>query len=177
MLNKKGQEEIAVIFSVILFVGVALIIFGLLSFYTGGAKQEVLGDIGETEASDELLVYLMTPMDDKNVADFIVESVNDVDFDALDDYTYGNFDPQFEWIMFILDSEGKQLHEMHNLKYRRSNSEYYDIESINYNPGLYGFTDFVTTEEFIPNYDNEKPIKLILYRLTDRAYNLEVSST
>ncbi|MDP4012668.1 MAG: hypothetical protein Q8R00_03640 [Candidatus Nanoarchaeia archaeon] len=166
MLNKKGQEEFADIFTSILFIAVAVIIFALLSLFYGGDKQEVIGRFGpEIEAREELLVYMMTYVnDEKTVSDLVADSVNTNDFELFKMYTEANFKPDFEWIMFVLDSEGKQLFEIHNFEEIYSGYSY-TVNDVQKFISLSGKDSAWYAEQLIPNYESEKPIKIDFYRL------------
>lgn len=167
MLNKKGQEEFADVLTSLLFIAVAVIAFALLGLFSGGERQEIIGKFGpEIEAREELLIYMMTPADDeKAVSDLVADAVNADDFEPFKNYTETSFKPDFEWIMFILDSEDKQLFETH--KFEAYYDYTYKVDNIEKVLRGSGNQKAFCVEQFIPNYKNEIPIKLVICRLDE----------
>src|SRR5574341_1107604 len=76
-MKAKGQEEIASFFAILMFAAVATLIFGILNFTSGNVEQLVISEFGDTDLSEALLVFLMTPnQSGQNMADVIADMVN-----------------------------------------------------------------------------------------------------
>ena len=176
MKDKKGQEEIAAFFSILVFAAVAMVIFGFLGYTAGEEKQEIVSEFKDTDLQEALLVYVMSPTKDGGiVSETILDLMNNDKAcvepgEILTDFiastrAYFDYDSNLAWIMAI-SSENELCYEFDNkeLYLSKDKSNYFPIAFVDGNTGLP-----INLEEhsvYIPNpYREKKNVKVSLYKL------------
>ena len=156
-MNKKGQIGLGIpdIISILFFIALAALVFGLLTFADSATKQEIIDGLEDTTVGESLIVYLKMPVSDfSNVADEIVKSRDTNDFSELNEFTLKNLDTSSEWIIFVLDREDKKLN---------------DVRSSGFNTLKFIFTPpekKTRAEQFIPD-ESGKVLKVIMYKFKE----------
>lgn len=175
MKDKKGQEEIAAFFSLLIFVAVALIVIGLLSYTSGEKKQEIVSEFKDTDLKEALLVYMMSPTKDKRiVSDDILDLMNHENAcvdpgEILTSFlantrAYFDYDPNLAWI-FAISGDNKLCYVFDNKELYESKNEsnYFPIYWVE-GSGLP--VDLEEHSVYLPNpYGKVKNIKVSLYKL------------
>ncbi len=174
-MKAKGQEEIAAFFSVLIFAAVFLTIVIFLSFASGNVKQEIVSEFKDTDFKESLLTFLMSPTEDGNIADVIVEMMNKKDAGENPDdptlryfinatFDYFEYNPDLAYIIAVSDAKTNKFYYMFD------NKERFD-EKNKYFPTYWSRIgqlpkDLEEIYFFIPNPDGEiKNIKVSLVKV------------
>lgn len=167
-LNKKGQEEFVAIISILVFVGVTLIVFAFLGYFSSGTKQEIIGKFEDTEMQETLSVYLMTPKDsESNVADLIINSIKNKDFKELEDFSLKIMEPGFLWIILVESGNNEWIYTITPLEGYKNK----DREGIGEILESRGLLSFRSVQAYIPNpYGEIKNVKVSLIEIPERGF-------
>ena len=95
-LNKKAIIEDWIPLFVSLIIMVLIIVFFMAIKAGGGGDKAVLKGEEEINAYQNLITYLRTPLNDKTIADLILESYANKNYDELQRITKDIFDKEYE---------------------------------------------------------------------------------
>ncbi len=166
-LNKKGQEEIAAIFSFLVFAFVAITIYLFLGFASSEEKQVISGSFEDTNLKEALSVYLMTPKDSvSNTADVIINSINNKDFKEAEEVTFKIMEPGFLWVILIEGNNDEWIYTITSLEgYKKDRSEISEILASR------GLLSFRSAEAYIPSLNKDmKNVKVSLIEIPERQW-------
>ena len=168
-MKAKGQEEIAAVFSILIFAVVALVVFGFLSLTAEKDEQLILSDFDSLDTKETLLVYLMIPNDSySNIADMIVNSVNNNDFEEVDKFSLENFEPNFPWAILIEQGDGEEAEWISTITSLEDykNKNYEELERTAIWGGVSSLSQYWF---YIPNpYGKIKNVRVTLIKLGDK---------
>jgi len=156
-MYKKGQIGFGIpdVISILMFVAIAALVFGLLSFADSAKKQEIIDGLEDTSLDESLIVYLKMPTGDfSNVADEIVKSNNKGNFGDLNEFTIKNLNTGSDWVIFVLDREDNKLNEVQNFEFDYEGFFYSSLDTKN------------KAEQFIPDRKG-KVLKVVMYKFEE----------
>ena len=162
-LNKKGafQAEIIVQFFSYIALFLVLIVFFLL-FSVKGCTDEpkiISNSVREIDANIVLLNYLRTPVENRNVADILIESNINKEYDEIDIISKKILDPLYtqggySWSLAINSDNDRKL-----------------LKGMDYSSQ---FMDYKIASAVLSSYDG-KLITIILYQQTNEPLGMDVA--